>query len=330
MVTGKTTTAMNPPTPELCVAILGPTCSGKSDVAMAVAESIGGEIISCDSMQIYRGMTIGTAAPISADARRIPHHLVGELDIDQPYDAHRFMLKARRVLAKLAGRRKPAVLVGGTGMYAKALIYGYRMYPSDPTVFAAVSRECAEDNGPNRLREELQRHADNVSPDTLGNPRRLVRAVEILRLTGEVPGATAAARSKRPAPPWLQFILLPAADRQRACIEQRTDRMLKAGWIDEVRALIGQNFLHSPTARQALGYADIAQWIEADSPVSGLQAVRDTIVRATVRYARRQRTWFRRQHPGAFHLPLRRAVTAVDIAAAILAELPRHYSGASR
>ena len=108
-----------------CIAILGPTCCWKSEVALRVAELLGGEILSCDSMKIYRGLPIGTAQPSDAELARVPHHLIAELDIGEPYDANRFVSRAKEVLADIWRRGKVGVMVGGTGLYARSLIYGF-------------------------------------------------------------------------------------------------------------------------------------------------------------------------------------------------------------
>ena len=124
-----------------CVAVLGPTCCWKSEVGLRLAETCGGEIVSCDSMQIYRGLPIGTAQPDAAELARAPHHLIAELDIHEPYDANRFVQRAKRVLDDISARGKTAFLVGGTGLYARSLIYGFELLPADPAVFKALEAE---------------------------------------------------------------------------------------------------------------------------------------------------------------------------------------------
>ena len=155
-----------------CVAILGPTCCWKSEIGLQLAEACGGEIVSCDSMQIYRGLPIGTAQPSAADLARAPHHLIAELDIHEPYDANRFVQRAKRVLDDISARGKTAFLVGGTGLYARSLIYGFELLPADPTVFKALEAELALEGGRERLMERLEAYGDPIPEDVRLNPRR--------------------------------------------------------------------------------------------------------------------------------------------------------------
>ena len=278
--------------PVHCIAILGPTCSSKSEVAMRIAGTLDGEIVSCDSMQVYRGLDIGTAKPSVAERQRIPHHLVDILDLQQPWDANRFVLAAEPLLAEIASRRRPAILVGGTGLYARALIYGFSLQPSNPEVFAQVCREY-ESGGETALKQELLAAGGALHPDILKNWRRLVRAVEILRLTGLPPRSS---KEDAPRPGFQQFILLPSLDLLRQRIRHRTAAMLAQGWIEETRQLLAAGLEQAPTARQALGYPEIAAYLRSGG--TDRQALLEQLVLRTVQYARRQRTWFRHQHPG--------------------------------
>lgn len=260
---------------------------------MRVAEALDGEIISCDSMQVYRGLDIGTAKPTAEERRRIPHHLVDILDLQQPWDANRFVVAAEPLLAEIAGRGRIPMLVGGTGLYARALIYGFSLQPSDPAIFAQVCHEY-DAGGADALKQELLAAGGTLHPDILKNWRRLVRAVEILRLTGQLPRSS---KEDNPRSGMRQFVLLPSLDLLRERIRRRTGLMLEQGWIAETQRLLAAGLEQAPTARQALGYPEIAAYLRRGD--SDQKTLLETLVLRTVQYARRQRTWFRHQHPGA-------------------------------
>jgi len=294
------------------VAVLGPTCSGKSNVALRLAQALGGEIISCDSMQVYRGLDIGTAKPSAADRAAIPHHFIDLLDLHERCSASRFALHAETALAGMALRGHPAVLVGGTGLYAKTLIYGLEMLPADRHVASKLGRELQEPGGPQALGAELTAAYPDAPPALLANHRRLLRALEVLRLTGRYP---APQTPRRPAQRWLQVVLLPPLDTHRELIRRRTAAMFDAGWIEETRQLVRHGLLETPTARQALGYRDIAEGLEANADPEELK---ERVAARTLQYARRQRTWFRHQHRGALLMPLQHGVNSEQIASAVL------------
>ena len=239
-----------------CVAVLGPTCCWKSEVGLRLAEACGGEIVSCDSMQIYRGLPIGTAQPDAAELARAPHHLIAELDIHEPYDANRFVQRAKRVLDDISKRGKTAYLVGGTGLYARSLIYGFELLPADPAVFKALEAELAADGGREKLLERLAAYGDAIPEDVRLNPRRLLRACEVLSLTGKPPWVQAK-KFDKPDPAFRQFCLIPVLSMLKERIRRRTARMLENGWLEEAEWADSQGLLQTPTARQALGYAEV-------------------------------------------------------------------------
>lgn len=284
------------------LAILGPTCSGKSAVAIEVAARLHAEIISCDSMLVYRGMDIGTAKPRAADRLRVPHHLIDILDVGDPHNVNSFLTLCEALLSAPENRTKSFVLVGGSGLYARALLYGYRLPPADPAVKAQIQAESEAAGGLVKLAAELTAANPGMAARVGLNPRRLARAIEILRLGGprsdaqtvSTEGTTAVGAS---AAPWQQVIILPPWKRHQAAIGDRTREMIKAGWIAEAEALLAKGLATSPTARQALGYPDIAAFLRGE--IGSREELTAQIVRRTVRYARRQRTWFRHQHPGA-------------------------------
>ena len=297
-----------------CIAVLGPTCSGKTAVALEIAQRVGGEIVSVDSMQVYRGMDIGTAKATPEERLLVPHHLIDILDIHEPYDAFRFVEHARRAMEEIHARGRVTILVGGTGMYAKSLVYGHTMPPADRQVLAGLTREYHQTGGKEKLQAELNAASPEAARLLTPNPRRLLRAVEALRLGASVPFGPVTARAAKRG--FLQFVLLPPAGELRASIVGRTESMLAHGWLDEARQLAAMGLPRTPTARQALGYAEVLAFLGGSG--GSLADLRQAVVQRTWQFARRQRTWFRHQHPGAFLLTLRPAVECSRVADAIL------------
>ena len=293
-----------------CVAILGPTCCWKSEVGLRLAEACGGEIVSCDSMQIYRGLPIGTAQPSAAELARAPHHLIAELDIHEPYDANRFVQRAKRVLDDISARGKTAFLVGGTGLYARSLIYGFELLPADPAVFKALEAELAMEGGRERLMERLAAYGDTIPEDVRLNPRRLLRACEVLSLTGKPPWVQAK-KFDKPDPAFRQYCLIPVLSMLKERIRRRTALMLERGWLEEADWADRNGLLQTPTARQALGYAEVIDYLRHGLK-GGLPALCELLTNRTVQYARRQLTWFKHQHPGAQLIEIEREEGAVD------------------
>ena len=293
-----------------CVAVLGPTCCWKSEIGLRLAEACGGEIVSCDSMQIYRGLPIGTAQPSAAELGRAPHHLIAELDIHEPYDANRFVQRAKRVLDDISARGKMAFLVGGTGLYARSLIYGFELLPADPTVFKALEAELATDGGRERLMERLAAYGDAIPEDVRLNPRRLLRACEVLSLTGKPPWVQAK-KFDKPDPSYRQYCLIPVLSMLKERIRRRTALMLKNGWLEEADWADRNGLLQTPTARQALGYAEVIDYLRHGLK-GGLPALCEILTNRTVQYARRQVTWFKHQHPGAQLIEIEREEGAVE------------------
>ena len=293
-----------------CVAVLGPTCCWKSEVGLRLAEACGGEIVSCDSMQIYRGLPIGTAQPDATELARAPHHLIAELDIHEPYDANRFVQRAKRVLDDISARGKTAFLVGGTGLYARSLIYGFELLPADPAVFKALEAELAAEGGREKLLERLAVYGDAIPEDVRLNPRRLLRACEVLSLTGKPPWVQAK-KFDKPDPAFRQFCLIPVLSMLKERIRRRTARMLENGWLEEAEWADSQGLLQTPTARQALGYAEVIDYLRHGLK-GGLPKLCEILTNRTVQYARRQLTWFKHQHPGAQLIEIEREEGSVD------------------
>lgn len=260
-------------------------------------------------MQIYVGMDVGTAKPTPSERAAVPHHLIDCLTISEPYSVNRFLALAQARLGgpdsgKAEGPRA-WLLVGGSGLYARALTRGYDLLPADPAVARQLLADYAAPGGPRRLAEELARTDAALAGDAARNPRRLLRVLEVLRVTGRTPtewrrhhcsgGLRAAAGGTEPR--WLEIILMPPWERHRGAIADRTDAMLARGWIAETAQLVAAGLEESPTARQALGYGEIASFLRGQ--LRSAEELRDRLVLRTVQYARRQRTWFRHQHPDA-------------------------------
>ena len=270
------------------IVILGPTCSGKSACAVELAHRIDAEVISCDSMQIYRGLEIGTAQPSMEERAGIPHHLIGERDIHEPYDVNRFLEQCKGHLRRLEAAGKRAVIVGGTGLYAKALVYGHVLPPSEPALAERIRRINETPEGHSALMEELEKAAGGpaaIPRDLVLNPRHFTRACEVFRLTGMLPWQLNPPNAV-PSDEFRQVILLPDFGELKERIRFRTRRMLEAGWVDEARRACEAGLLESPTARQALGYKDIHAYLESgkEDP-EGLWTV---LSNRTIQYARRQ------------------------------------------
>ncbi len=282
------------------VTILGPTCCWKSEIALKLALELDAEIISCDSMQIYEGLAIGTAQPDAAMRRAVPHHLISCLPISEPYDVNRFIHLFQNILNDIRSRGRRAILVGGTGLYAKALIYGFSLLPSDPALFAELNRRCLQPNGPATLLAEFTAqlpHGESVPQDIQHNPRRLLRAYEVLLLTGSPPWRLHV-QSTTPNPDFQQFCIVPQLALLKERIRLRCRKMLEAGWVEEALEAGKNGLMGTPTARQALGYRDILSWVE-NHPHGDRRELEELLSNRTIQYARRQLTWFRHQHPGA-------------------------------
>lgn len=269
-------------------AIVGPTGVGKTHIAVEVAERLGAEIVSVDSMQIYRGMDIGTAKPSLEDRTRVPHHLVDELKPSHDLSVAEYQGLGRKAIDDIAARNALPILVGGSGLYFRAIVDDLAFPPRDPTTRAALERQAAE-RGPESLHAQLrmldERAAAAIEP---ANVRRTIRALEVITTTGRPFSANAAAWDRYVSRYRLSVAGLTRSrtdlfDRIRA----RTKQMIAAGLVEEARALDARGL--SRTARQALGYRQVLDASEAASDAE----LEDAIARATKRYARRQQSWFR-------------------------------------
>lgn len=272
------------------VAVIGPTASGKSSVAMAVAESEGDvELVSVDSMQVYRGMDIGTAKPTPAEQGRVPHHLIDLVDADHEYAVAEFQRAYSRVLDGLSGRRRRAILVGGTGLYHRAVIDGLDMPGEWPAIRSRLQSE-AEQAGASalhaRLAESDPAAAAKIDPN---NTRRIVRALEVCEGSGRRFSSFGPGLDTYPPSPVTQIGLRWDRAVLTERIELRVHKMIESGLLGEVRALATTGL--SKTAAQALGYKELLAHIEGTITLD--EAVEQVILR-TRQFAVRQLRWFQR------------------------------------
>jgi tRNA dimethylallyltransferase len=292
------------------VAIVGPTASGKSALAMALAQRLGAEIVNADAFQVYRGMDIGTAKPSPAERRLVAHHLLDLLDVTEELSVAEYQRRGREVLAELARRGAPAVVVGGSGLYVRGLLDDLRFPGSDPAVRTRWEQRLAQ-VGPQALHAELAtrdpRAAAHILPT---NGRRIVRALEVIELTGE----PFAAQLPVDGPPLVAHLSIGLeVDRATldARIAERVEAMFAAGLVEEVRGLLARGLREGRTASRALGYPQVIDLIEHRIDET---AARAAIVAATRAYARRQQRWFRRDPRTRWLAPADPSSTADRIA----------------
>ncbi|KAB8195715.1 tRNA (adenosine(37)-N6)-dimethylallyltransferase MiaA [Nonomuraea phyllanthi] len=267
------------------IAVVGPTAAGKSDLAVDLALRLGGECVNADSMQLYRGMDVGTAKLTPEEQRGVPHHLLDIWDVTVTASVAEYQRMARAVIDAV----EVPVLVGGSGLYVRAAIDELEFPGTDPEIRARLEGELAE-RGPAPLHERL-RGLDAAAAEAIlpSNGRRIVRALEVIEHTGRPFSATMP--SYDAVYPSVQIGLDVPRPELDARIEARVGRMWRAGLVDEVRRLLGQGLAEGRTAGRALGYAQVIRYLAGEW--SEEQAIEET-VRSTRRFARRQESWFRR------------------------------------
>lgn len=268
------------------IAVVGPTGSGKSDLAVSLALELGGEVINADAMQFYRGMDIGTAKITQTERRGVLHHLLDILDVTEEASVSRFQQQARALVSDIHARGKRAILAGGSGLYVRAALDVLEFPGTDPLVRQQLEAELAE-NGQAVLLERL-REVDPVSAGRLSDARRIIRALEVHRLTGRPFSSFMPQREY--VQPAVQVGLAVDRDVLRDRLARRVHRMVDDGLLAEVQRLDNQGLRQGKTASRALGYAQFLRVVDGASTVA--EAAEDTIV-ATRQFARRQLTWFR-------------------------------------
>jgi tRNA dimethylallyltransferase len=271
------------------IAVVGPTAAGKSTLSLTLAHELGGEVINADSMQLYRGMDVGTAKLGPAEREGVPHHMLDIWDVTVTASVAEYQRLARRAVAEVAARGRVPVLVGGSGLYVRAVLEEFAFPGTDPAIRTRLESELATAGAASlhaRLREIDRAAADRILPS---NGRRIVRALEVIEMTGAP--FTAALPGPTPAYPSVQI----GVDRNTADLDrriaERVDRMWAGGLSDEVRRLERAGLRDGRTASRALGYQQALA--ELDGVLTDAQA-RDDTTRATRRFVRRQRSWFRR------------------------------------
>jgi tRNA dimethylallyltransferase len=285
--------------------LAGPTAVGKTEIALRLAEKLQGEIVSVDSMQVYRGLDIGTAKPTAAERARVPHHLIDVVAVNEPFDVARYIQLASAAIRDIQARRAIPILCGGTGLYFKGLLEGIGHAPrSDPAL-----REELEKMPMNKLLKELQ-HADPLTYERIDrqNPRRVIRAIEVIRLTGKrFSNQRSTWTGKTPLP---FFCLTRGSADLHTRIDARVDDMFKRGLIEETRRAMEEGLENNRSAMQAIGYRQVIDHLRGKISLEGTI---DLVKIRTRQYAKRQMTWFRRQ-PVSNWIPLSPATQAQSVA----------------
>ncbi len=273
------------------IAVVGPTAAGKSDLGVFLAQRLGGEVVNADSMQLYRGMDIGTAKLTPEERGGVPHHLLDIWDVTVTASVAEYQRMARRRIDALLARGRWPVLVGGSGLYVRGAVDNLEFPGTDPAVRARLEEEL-ELRGSGALHARLAAADPEAARAILpGNGRRIVRALEVIELTGQpflarMPGFESIYRTVQ--------LGLDRDDLDQR-VELRVDRMMDLGFLDEVRALLAQGLRPSPTAAKALGYQQLLAVLDDQGEVVGdLSEAIELTVRGTWRFVRRQRSWFRR------------------------------------
>ena len=271
------------------IVLSGPTASGKSSLALALAREFPVEIVNADSLQVYRHFDIGTAKPTVTERSEVPHYLIDVADPDEPYDAGRYVRDAERAIGEIRARGKVPMLVGGTGMYIRALLRGLDPLPSDPRVREELSRRWEAEGGA-ALHAELVRIDSETSVKVHPADRlRVLRALEIAAVAGIPPSrARAAWSSAGPRRGCLFLALWPDRETLYRGIDARTEEMFRRGLLEEVRGLLARGFERSLKPMMALGYRHAASHLLDGVPLS---ETIDAVKRDTRRYAKRQVTW---------------------------------------
>ena len=276
------------------LAVVGPTASGKTALAVELALLFGGEVISADSMQIYRGLPIGTAQPSEEEKKGVPHHLLAFLDWQEPFSVADYVQRAGACIREIHARGKLPVLAGGTGLYLSSLLHhvSFEGEPRDPKLRDALERRAAEEGTEPLLRELALRDPETASRLSLRDGKRIVRALELTTLTGKTMQQLRDESRKEPSPYKACWIGLTYEDRSLLYdrINRRVDLMVQQGLLKEAQALFA--FEGAATVKQAIGFKELFPWLKGDC---SLEEALEMLRRETRRYAKRQLTWFRRE-----------------------------------
>ena len=274
------------------ICIAGPTASGKTALAVELARQLDGEVISCDSMQIYRGMDIGTAKPTPEEMQGIPHHMIDVAQPDEDFSVSRYCAMAGAILDDLLSRGKPAIIAGGTGLYMDSLIRGNAFAPVPSTGAREKLERQADELGIDHMKQWLQQ-IDPEAATRIHDRKRIIRALEVYLETGET--ITEHNRRTQSIPPrytplWLGLDFEPRALLYER-INRRVDLMLEQGLVEEIRKLLASGIPSKCTAMQAIGYKEFVSALDGQCTI---EEAADQVRQASRRYAKRQLTWFRR------------------------------------
>jgi tRNA dimethylallyltransferase len=276
------------------VAVVGPTASGKSALGAWLAERFGGEVVACDSTQLYRGFDIGTAKPGESERRGIPHHLIDVLDPGDEATAGGYREMALAVLADLRRRKRVPVFTVGTGLYLRALLEGFADVPQRSEELRERLRASAEEHAAGHLHQILKRldleAAKKIAP---ADQQKLIRAIEVCLLTRK-PISEVHRSGRMPLKGWriVKVGLMPPREQLNERIHARTDAMLKQGWMEEVQALLETGLAENAKPFHFIGYGELRSVLRGEL---SLEVARAAIQQATRRYAKRQLTWFRKE-----------------------------------
>ncbi len=278
------------------IVILGPTASGKTSLAINIAKKYSGEIISCDSMQIYKDMNIGTAKPSLEEMQDIPHHLINEFPISEYIDVFKYISLMESKICEISKRGNLPIIAGGSGMYARSLLYGLDTLPGDKK----LRKELDEKYDNPESFKELKKVMQEIDPEDFNrwekHQRKLIRALEVFELTGK--SITELQTLHKPVLRYPAKVFSLNWDREilKERIKLRTSQMLENGWIEETEKLIEEGIFETPTAWQVLGYSIINEHLQGKISYEETAA---KIATKTWQYARKQLTWFNGKHPEA-------------------------------
>jgi tRNA dimethylallyltransferase len=274
--------------------LAGPTASGKTSLALGLSQHLSLEVISADAMMVYRGMDIGTAKPTLEEQAQVKHHMIDVVNPDDAFNVADYVRLAELAIKDVLGRGKLPLVVGGTGFYIRALSEGLPTVPEVDERVQAVLWERLEQQGLDILVNELEDFSPTDSKRAERNPRRVIRALEIIGRTGKAPSDFP---KTIPAFNYDKVVLLPALEVLRPRIEARTQTMFKLGLLEEVIVLF-RLYPDLPTAKQAIGYKEVVDYLAG---LKTLEQTKAEITLATTQYAKRQRTWFRKEPEVRFY-----------------------------
>jgi tRNA dimethylallyltransferase len=288
--------SMNPSVSDLpLVVIVGPTASGKSALGIFLAKKFGGEIVACDSTQLYRGFDIGTAKPTLAERDGVPHYLLDVLSPDEPSTAGDYRERSEAVLAGLKQRNKLPIFTVGTGLYLRALLEGLAVLPTRSEELRERLRETAATHGPGHLHGVLKKlDAETAAKIAPADEQKIIRAIEVCLLARK-PLSEVHRTARKPLLGWrpIKLGLEPPRDALKDRIHSRTDTMLAAGWLEEVRQLLNRGYPEGTKPFDFIGYRELRDVLQNKM---SLNEARARIQQSTRQYAKRQLTWFRREH----------------------------------